>query len=81
VKGTGSARGYTVRYYRGTTNITTAVKAGTYSTGAVGPRSAITLKVVVTVARSSAASVSYLVKATSVAGTPSDAVKAIVKAR
>jgi len=81
VKGTGSARGYTVRYYRGATSVTTAVKAGTYSTGSIAARSAITLKVVVSVAGSSAASVSYLVKATSVSGTPADAVKVKVKAR
>jgi hypothetical protein len=81
IKGVGGAHGYTVRYYRGATNVTTAVKAGTYSTGAIGPRSAITLKMLVTRAATSASSVAYLVKATSIAGTPADAVKAIVKAK
>ena len=80
-KGTGSARGYSVRYYRGATNVTTAVKAGTWSTGAIAARSSITLKVVVTRASSSASSATYLVKAMSVSGTPSDAVKAIAKAK
>ncbi len=79
VKGTGSARGYTVHYYRGATNVTAKVKAGTYSTGAIAARGSITLRVVVHVAASSAHSVSYLVRVTSVAGTPSDAVKAKVK--
>jgi hypothetical protein len=81
IKGTGGARGITVRYYRGATNVTTAVTAGTYSTGAIGPRASATLKMVVTVAASSASSGSFLVKATSISGTPADAVKAIVKAR
>jgi hypothetical protein len=81
IKGTGGARGITVRYYRGATNVTTAVKAGTYSTGAVAARSSVTLKMVVTLAASTASSGSFLVKATSVSGTPADAVKAIVKAR
>jgi hypothetical protein len=79
IKGSGSARGYSVRYYRGATNITTAVKAGTYSTGAIAARSAVTIRMVVKRALSAASSVTYLVKASSVSGTPADAVKAIVK--
>lgn len=81
IKGTGGARGITVRYYKGATNVTTRVKAGTYSTGSIVARGTITLRMVVTVARSSASIGSFLVKATSQAGTPADAVKAIVKAR
>ncbi len=81
IKGTGGARGITVRYYRGGTNVTTAVKAGTYSTGSIAARGSLTLRVVVAVAASSASSASFLVKATSVAGTPADSVKAIVRAR
>ncbi len=81
IKGTGGARGITVRYFRGATNVTAAVKAGTYSTGAIAARASVTLKVVVTVAKSSASAGSFLVKAMSVAGTPADAVKATVKAR
>jgi hypothetical protein len=81
IKGTGSARGWSVKYYRGTTNITTAVKAGTYSTGSIAARGSITLKVIVSRGSSTATSVRYLVKATSVAGTPADAVKAIAKAK
>jgi hypothetical protein len=80
ILGTGGAHGYSVQYYRGAVNVTTAVKAGTYSTGAIAARAAITLKVVVTLGSSTAASASYLVKALSVSGTWSDAVKAIVKA-
>jgi len=81
LKGTGGARGITIRYYRGASNVTTAVKAGTYSTGSIPARGAITLKLVVTVAKSSASSGTFLVKASSLSGTPADAVKAIVKAK
>ena len=81
IKGTGGARGITIRYYRGSTNVTTAVKAGTYSTGSIAARGSVTLKLVVTVASSSASSGTFLVKATSLSGTPPDAVKAIVHAR
>ena len=38
VKGTGAATGFTVSYFRGTTNVTAAVKAGTFSTGSLAPR-------------------------------------------
>jgi len=81
IKGTGSATGYSVKYYRGATNVTTEVKAGTYSTGLIAARSSYTLKVVVTRGTSTASSVTYLVKATSVARTPADAVKVITKAK
>ncbi len=81
IKGTGGAGGITVRYYRGATNITTAVKAGTYGTGLVAPRGSITLKMAVDVAASSATIGSFLVQQTSVPGTPIDAVKAIVNAK
>ncbi|MEI7742572.1 MAG: hypothetical protein WCK58_02350 [Chloroflexota bacterium] len=81
ITGTGSARGYSVTYYRGATNVTAAVKAGTYSTGFIAARSSCTLKVVVTRGTSSASSVAYLVRATSAAGTPADAVKVIARAK
>ena len=68
IKGTGAARGYTVRYYRGAVNVTAQVKAGTYSTGAIGARSAITLRMIVTLSASAAATGSFLVKATSIGG-------------
>ena len=81
VRGTGSARGFYVRYYRGSTDVTSRVKAGTYSTGTIAPRAAITLRVKVTLSRTSASSGTFLIKASSVAGTPADAVKAVFKAR
>jgi hypothetical protein len=79
MKLTGTASGYTVRVYRGTTNITTAVKAGTYSTGTIAARGAVALKVVVSLSSTATTTVTYTLKATSVAGTPADAVRAIVK--
>jgi hypothetical protein len=81
ITGKGSAKGYSVEYFRGATNVTTAVNAGSYSTGLFSAQSSTTLKVVVTRGASSAASVRYLVKAVSVAGTPTDAVKVIVNAK
>jgi hypothetical protein len=80
VKGTGSARGYTVNYFNGATKVTQGVKAGTFSTGSVAPGQHLTLKVTVKRATASAKSVNYLVKASS-PGTPPDAVKLTFKAK
>jgi hypothetical protein len=79
VQSFGSATGYAVRYFRGATNVTAAVVAGTYSTGAIGPRGAITLRMQVIRGTVTAAAAVYVVRVTSVAGTPADAVKAIVR--
>ncbi len=81
VKGTGTARGFTVRYYRGSTDVTTKVKAGTYSTGAIAARGSITLRVKVTLSTSTTSVGTFTIRASSVAGTPADAVKAAFKAR
>ena len=35
IKGTGAARGFTVSYFKGTTNVTAKVEAGTFSTGSL----------------------------------------------
>jgi hypothetical protein len=80
VHATGAARGFTVRYFHGATNVTAAVMAGTYSTGNLAPGHDQTLKVVVTVAAASANTGTFLIRATS-PGTAPDAVEAIVKAR
>lgn len=46
VKGvTSGSAGYTVRYFAGTTDITAAVVAGSYSTGALAPGASVTIKV------------------------------------
>jgi len=80
VKGTGAARGITVQYFRGATNITAAVKAGTYSSGAIAARSSLVIRMDVTAAKTSAASAAFLVRLTSLAGTAPDAVRAVVTA-
>ena len=42
---TTTGAGYTVRYVAGTTNITSAVNAGTYSTGSLQPGESVTVKI------------------------------------
>jgi hypothetical protein len=80
ITGTGSATGFTVTYFRGTTNVTSQVKNGTYSTGSLAPGGSSTLKMVVKLSASSANVGSFLIKAKSLPGTAPDAVKATVKA-
>jgi hypothetical protein len=83
VKATGaSTTKYSVRYYRGATDITTAVVAGTYATPslAVGASFAITAKVLVKSTATTGSSVTRLVTLTSVADSAKrDAVKLIGK--
>jgi hypothetical protein len=69
VKGTGAASSaYTVRYFRGSTDVTGLIVAGTYRTSSLAPGHAATLTVKVTVASTAGAgsSVSRLVTAISV---------------
>lgn len=55
VKGVASgSAGYTIRYLSGTTDITAAVVAGTYSTGALAPGASVTIKVKITATSSAA---------------------------
>src|SRR2546427_641182 len=54
VQGNGSSTGFTVKYYAGSsgnTDITTAVTAGTYTTGNLGPGANQIIRAAVTVAR------------------------------
>jgi gamma-glutamyl phosphate reductase len=74
------AHGITARYYRGRTNITAAVRAGTYATASLAPRASVVLRVVVRAARSSAAQATFLTTARSQAGTPRDAVRLVARA-
>ena len=67
------------RLTSGSADITTAVAAGSYSTGFIPPRGADTIRVRVELATSTAPSASYVVEVTSLKGTPTDAVKAIAK--
>jgi hypothetical protein len=80
VKATGGSRGITAQFYRGATNITAAVRAGTYSSGAIAARSTIVIRMDVTAAKTSAASAAFLVRLTTVAGTSPDTVRAAVTA-
>ena len=81
VKGTGTASGYTVKYFNGTANITAAVIAGTFSTGTLAPGAHLTLKMTVKLSTGSAASGAFRVTARSSSAVEPDAVKAIVKAK
>jgi hypothetical protein len=81
VRGPGSSTGFTVRYFAGTTDITTAVVNGTYRLNGVAPGGARTFQMRVTVGSGAAiGSVkSSLVTATSVnTGNPADAVRTVV---
>lgn len=73
--------GYTIKYKKGTTNITTAVVNGTYTTANIAVGSSLTIKVVVTIGSSAGhgSSVSRLVTITSFNDSgQKDAVKATV---
>lgn len=82
VSGAGSTTMYSVRYYKGTTEITSAVVAGTYQTASLAVGSATQVKAVVKVKSTATAgsSVSRLVTITSTHdGTKKDAVLFTVK--
>ena len=49
VTGPGGAHGFTVGYYRGATNVTPQVHAGTFSTGSIAPGAHVTLRVLIKV--------------------------------
>ncbi len=78
--GTGGARGITTQYFRGASNVTNAVRNGTYTTGSIAPRGEILLRVVVSASNSSAANATITTTARSQPGTPPDAVRVVVKA-
>jgi hypothetical protein len=80
VTGPAGAQGFTLTYFRGATNVTSQVLAGTWSTGSLAPAAHVTLKVVIKVAAGSANSGTFLISARSQPGVPVDAVKAIVNA-
>lgn len=77
---TGHAKGFTATYTVAGTNETSQIKAGTFHTGNLLPGETVTVKLVVDVANSAGNSVSFLIKATA-NGVPTDAVKAVVKAK
>lgn len=83
--GTGTTNtAYTVRYLRGTTDITAAVVAGTYVTPVLGPGAKYLIKAKVTVMATAASgsSITHLVTISSVNdGTAQDAVQLTAKRR
>ncbi len=81
LRGPGSSTGFTVRYFAGTTNITTAVVNGTYRLNGIAAGAARSIQMRVTVGSGAAigAVKSSLVTATSVnTGSPADAVRTAV---
>jgi hypothetical protein len=81
VHGTGGATGISAHYFRGSTNVTGAVRAGTYDTGTIAARASVVLRVVVTVARSSARSATLITSVRSQSGVDPDAVRLAVTAK
>ncbi len=82
LKGTGAAIGYTVTYinYADGTDITAAVRSGTFSTGTLARGQSFALKMIVKLSVSAANTGAFPVSAKSTAGTPTDTVKGIVNA-
>jgi hypothetical protein len=80
VVGTGSAKGFSVKYFNGTKNVTSAVRAGSFSTGTLARGGHLTLKMVVKVSANSVKTCSFLTKAKSGRARDDDAVKAKIKA-
>ena len=76
VKGAGGSNGFTVSYFKGAVNITSAVLAGTYSTGSLAPGAHATLKIVMHAPSTSGKAATFRVTASSSAGNPADAVLA-----
>jgi len=77
---TGQA-GFTVHYFRGATDVTSQVNAGTFSTGTLAPGASVTLKIVVHLSATSANQGSFLIQATSKPGAHPDGVRAIINAQ
>jgi hypothetical protein len=80
LNGDGGASGFVVHYYRGTTDITSAVRNGTYATASIAPRANTVIRIAVGVRLSSASTAIFTTIARSASGTPHDAVRYIVKA-
>jgi hypothetical protein len=78
--GNGAASGISVAYFKGSTNVTAAVKGGTYQTASLSPATSETLKMVITVAASSASQGTFRVEAIPPSGTDRDAVNIQVNA-
>ncbi len=80
ITGTGGVNGIAAHYFRGATNITAGVRNGTYATGNIAARATVLIRLVVSVAKSSARSATFTTTARSQTGTPHDGVRLIVRA-
>jgi hypothetical protein len=80
IKATGGSSGISARYFRGSTNITRRVLAGTYETGTIAPRAGIQIRLRVHATKSSAKHAQFIIRATSQPMTPADAVRAKITA-
>jgi hypothetical protein len=77
----GRATGYSVRYFSGTTDVTAAVRAGTYRTPILAPGAKYRIHASVRLAATAADTATFLIKASSLRGVPVDAVKVVVRAQ
>jgi hypothetical protein len=80
LKGVGGATGITAHYFLGSTNITSAVDAGTYATPNVAARGTIVVRMHIVVTHGSASRATLTTTLRSQSGTPPDAVRAVVTA-
>jgi hypothetical protein len=80
VRGTGGSSGHTIKYFSGATNVTAAVKNGTYATASIAPGATVTLRMRITLSASAAASGTFRTTVMSTVGTPNDAVRTVVSA-
>jgi hypothetical protein len=81
VKGLGSANGITAHWFAGSTNVTTGVRNGTYSTASIDPGAHVVLRLVVRASASSSNHATFTTTARSTAGTTPDAVRLDVTAK
>jgi hypothetical protein len=83
LRGAGSSAGFTVRYFAGTSDVTTAVVNGTYRLANLAPGGARSIQQRVTVGASAArgSTRSTLVTATSATGNPADTIRTAVTVR
>jgi hypothetical protein len=80
VQGPDGAHGFKLHYYHGSSNVTSQVLAGTWSTDNLAIGAHVTLRVVVAVSTNSDPAGTFLISARTAPGVPTDAIKVIVHA-
>jgi hypothetical protein len=80
VHGNGAATGFSVAYFKGATNVTAQVAAGTYDTASLGHAAHETLKMVISVGTNAVAQGTFHVEAIPPSGSDRDAVRIEVNA-